>query len=64
MHGVVIAGSVFTGIGGFDLGLERAGIETVWQIEKDKFRRQVLDDHWPGRERHADVTKVDPNDSG
>ena len=35
-------GSVFSGIGGFDLGLERAGMEVIWQIEIDPFRRRMM----------------------
>ena len=51
-------GSLFAGIGGFDLGFDRAGIETVWTVEKDKSCNQVLATHWPNVRRHTDVKEV------
>lgn len=36
-------GSLFAGIGGFDLGAERAGIPTLWQVEKDLYCRNILE---------------------
>ena len=54
--------SFFAGIGGFDLGFERAGIETVWQCEKKEFCLDILDQHWPDVPRKDDITEVKAND--
>jgi DNA (cytosine-5)-methyltransferase 1 len=48
-------GSLFAGIGGFDLGLERAGLECRWQVEIDAYASSVLAKHWPGVTRWGDV---------
>jgi DNA (cytosine-5)-methyltransferase 1 len=51
-------GSVFSGIGGFDLGFERAGWECAWQIENDPFCRRVLERHWPAVPKWGDLRAV------
>jgi DNA (cytosine-5)-methyltransferase 1 len=51
-------GSLFAGIGGMDLGLERAGMECRWQVEIDPFCRKVLAKHWPNVKRYEDIRTV------
>ena len=47
--------SLFSGIGGLDLGLDRAGMTCVGQVEWDPNRRTILDKHWPEVPKHDDV---------
>jgi len=48
-------GSLFAGIGGLDLGLERAGMLCKWQGEIDGYCLKVLEKHWPNVRRYGDV---------
>jgi DNA (cytosine-5)-methyltransferase 1 len=52
-------GSLFAGVGGFDMGFEKAGFECKFQVEWDKNCRNVLDRHWPDVEKWGDIRNVD-----
>lgn len=52
-------GSFFSGVGGMDLGFDRAGIRTLWQCEVDAKCRSVLARHWPDAVRYEDIADVD-----
>src|SRR4051812_18663876 len=56
--GVLTVGSLFSGIGGFDLGFERAGMRTLWFCEQDPYCQRVLAKHWPGVPVHPDVRAI------
>ena len=51
-------GSLFAGVGGFDIGLEAAGWECGWQVEWDKNCQQTLSHHWPNVPKWLDVSDV------
>ena len=50
--------SLFSGVGGFDMGLEAAGFETIFQCEWDKYCMRVLDKHWPNVPKWGDVSTL------
>jgi DNA (cytosine-5)-methyltransferase 1 len=52
-------GSLFSGIGGLDLGLERAGMNVIWQSEIDPYACRVLKKHWPEVPNHGDIKQID-----
>jgi DNA (cytosine-5)-methyltransferase 1 len=54
-------GSLFAGIGGFDLGLERAGFKIKWQVEIDQWCRDILTKHWPTIPKYADIRECGKN---
>lgn len=57
-------GSLFSGAGGFDIGIERAGLSPAWQCEIDPQASSVLARHWPKVTRFTDVREIGPNDVG
>ena len=57
-------GSLFAGIGGFDLGFERAGFRTEWQVEINPVNRAVLGHRFPGARRFEDVRRVGKGELG
>jgi DNA (cytosine-5)-methyltransferase 1 len=56
----LLYGSLFSGIGGIDLGFDRAGLKCAWQVEIDPFARKVLEKHWPGVPKHDDIRTFKP----
>lgn len=53
-------GSLFAGIGGFDLGFERAGMACKWQVEIEDHATSVLTKHWPHVPKFRDVREFPP----
>lgn len=51
-------GSLFSGIGGIDIGLERAGMDCRWQVEQDDYCNRILAARWPTVRRLSDVQDV------
>jgi DNA (cytosine-5)-methyltransferase 1 len=51
-------GSLFAGVGGFDMGMEQAGWECKFQVEWDKHCQHILNKHWPDIPKWGDVSTV------
>lgn len=56
---VMRVGSLFSGIGGLDLGLETAGMRVIWQSEIDPYASRVLARHWPAVPNLGNVKNID-----
>lgn len=58
--GQITIGSLFSGIGGFELGLERGipNSRTIWQVEQNKYCQGILKKHWPEAILHNDIREV------
>lgn len=57
-------GSLFAGIGGFDLGFENAGMKCAWMVEKDEFCQKILKKHWPNVPLFDDVKHFNRDTAG
>lgn len=55
-------GSLFSGVGGMDVGMEQAGFDTAFQVEIDDHCNKVLAKHWPDVPRWGDITTVNGAD--
>ena len=51
-------GSLFSGIGGFELGFQWTGIQTVWQVEIDEYAQKVLKLRFPESKIYSDIKTV------
>ncbi len=56
---VLTVGSLFSGIGGLDLGLERAGMKVIWQSEIEPYASAVLAKNFQGVENLGDIKRID-----
>tara|TARA_R110000850_G_scaffold207150_1_gene333372 strand:- start:2 stop:976 length:975 start_codon:yes stop_codon:yes gene_type:complete len=52
-------GSLFSGIGGFDLAAEWMGWENVFHCEREPFAQKVLNHHFPNSKLYEDITTFD-----
>jgi DNA (cytosine-5)-methyltransferase 1 len=65
-HDLLTVGGLFSGIGGIELGLERAGMQILWHAESDEFCQHILSERWPGVPCFPDVRDLvaDTNGAG
>lgn len=52
-------GSLFSGIGGIELGFEREGFNTAWFVENEPYYQAVLRKHWPETPIYGDIKEID-----
>jgi len=55
---MITVGSLFSGIGGIELGLQRVGMQIKWMVEYDPYCQKVLEKHWPDVRRYGDVRDI------
>jgi DNA (cytosine-5)-methyltransferase 1 len=60
---MLTVGSLFSGIGGIELGLEATGgFRTIWQVEINPYCRCILEKHWPEVPKYGDITRLSSDD--
>lgn len=52
-------GSLFSGIGGFDLAAKWAGFQNIFHADNNDFCRQTLEHQFPNSDSYADITTTD-----
>jgi DNA (cytosine-5)-methyltransferase 1 len=55
MNEIKTVGSLFAGVGGFDLGAARAGLKSLWAVENNKFRQTILKQHFPSIKIYGNI---------
>ena len=58
MKNELTVGSLFSGVGGIEIGFEKEGFKTEWFIEKEPYAKAVLKKRFPGTIIYGDVTKI------
>lgn len=53
-------GSLFSGIGGFELGAEMSDIENVWSCEIEPYQRLILKNKFPNTYQYGDIKEITP----
>src|SRR3990167_11328772 len=57
---MITVGSLFSGIGGIEYGLEKTeGFRTIWFVENYRYASAVLRKHWPAIPNLGDITKIE-----
>lgn len=57
-HSKLTHGSLFSGVGGFELGAKMSDIETIWNCEIEPYNREILKKNFPYTKQYEDVTKL------
>lgn len=52
-------GSLFSGVGGFELGAQMSGIETLWNCEIEAHNRKILKKHFPESKQYLDIMEME-----
>ncbi len=52
-------GSLFSGVGGFELGASMVGIETIWNCEFEEYNRERLMSHFPKTKQYNDIVSME-----